>query len=129
MTAASEPKKILLFEDDPDLVNLLLFRFKREGYEIEHVADGAAAISRLDDANIPDLVVSDVMMPHHSGFEVLAELRSRESWRDVPVIMLTSKDGDQDVLRGLELGANDYLGKPFRPAELIARAQRLLKTR
>ena len=101
----------------------------REGFVVEHVADGAAAIARLDGGAIPDLVVSDVMMPHRDGFEVLAELRRRDAWREVPVIMLTSKDGDKDVLRGLELGANDYLAKPFRPAELVARARRLIRAR
>lgn len=119
------PKLVLIMEDDQDLARMLRFWFERDGYAVQHVSDGAAAMDRLLDAEIPRLVVLDVLMPYRNGFEILSEMRRLDSWKEVPVIFLTSKNSDQDVLRGLQLGADDYLAKPFRPAELLARAKRL----
>lgn len=119
--------RILLIDDDPHLAGLVRFRLEREGYEVERLGDGAAAVQRLEREPVPDLVVSDVMMPYRNGFEVLAELRKHPTWGAVPVIMLTSMASEKNVAQGLGQGADDYLAKPFRPAELVARVARLVK--
>lgn len=132
MNTAGEPPgtggaSILLIDDDPHLAALVKFRLEREGHAVEHIADGAAAIRRLETGPVPDLVVSDVLMPYRNGFEVLIEMRSLAAWSRVPVIMLTSMNSEKNVMQGLGKGADDYLAKPFRPAELVARVTRLLR--
>jgi DNA-binding response OmpR family regulator len=119
--------RVLLVDDDPDLVGLVKFRLARDGYETEHCADGAAAIDLMQKGDVPDLVICDVMMPYRNGFEVLSELRRNERWKDVPVIMLTARQSEKDVLAGIRHGADEYLAKPFRPAELMARVEKLLR--
>lgn len=116
---------IFLVEDDPDIRNFVAFLFEREGYELRCAADGEQALAALE-LPPPDLVILDLMIPFRSGYEVLAELRKNEAWSTVPVLMLTSRNREQDVARGLSEGANDYLTKPFRPLELLARVKRLL---
>lgn len=119
-------KTILLIDDDPDIVKLIQFRLVREGFTLRHAADGEQGLREIESDVLPDLVILDVMMPYHNGFELLARLRGRAAWRTVPVLMLTSLGREADVVRGLEGGANDYLLKPFRPAELVARVRRAL---
>ena len=123
---ADEAKRVVLVvEDDPDIASLVRFRLEREGYAVRVASDGEQALAQLDSPP-PDLVVLDVMLPFRSGYEVLRVLRDRDAWSRVPVIMLTSRSREEDVARGLSGGANDYLTKPFRPAELLARVRRLL---
>ena len=117
---------VLVIEDDPTISSLIEFRLKREGYAVTKVADGQAAMAVFAGDVIPNLVVMDVMMPFHDGYELLTNLRSRASWKHVPVIMLTSMSREEDILKGLEMGATDYVIKPFRPAELSARVKSLL---
>lgn len=117
---------ILIVEDDIDIANLVRFRLTREGFEVRHAKDGDQALREFDDPALPDLVLMDVMMPYHNGYELLAELRKRKDWEKLPVIMLTSRSKEQDVVEGFGLGANDYLTKPFHFAELIARIHKLL---
>lgn len=117
---------ILIVEDDIDIANLVKFRLTREGFEVRHAKDGDQALREFDDPALPDLVLMDVMMPYHNGYELLAELRKRKDWEKLPVIMLTSRSKEQDVVEGFGLGANDYLTKPFHFAELIARIHKLL---
>lgn len=119
-------KTILMVEDDPAMARLIEFRLAREGYLIRHAADGAQALHHFEHGPIPDLVMLDVMMPYHNGFDLLANLRGRDAWRNVPVLMLTSMGREEDVVRGLDGGACDYLVKPFRPAELVARVRKAL---
>lgn len=123
---AQRARTILLVEDDPDLARLVRFRLEREGWEVRHVADGERAQREFSVSPPPDLVLLDVMLPYRNGYELLADLRSSKGWEGVPVLMLTSRGKEQDVVKGLRLGANDYLVKPFRPAELVARARKLL---
>lgn len=124
---SNSPRTILVVEDDRDLVKLVDFCLVRDGFQVRHAADGEQALQEFDIAPRPDLVVLDVMMPYRNGYELLANLRERPEWSQVPVIMLTSRGREEDVVRGLDLGASDYLTKPFRPAELVARIRKLLR--
>ncbi len=119
-------KTILVIDDDPDMAKLIEFKLAREGFIVRLIADGEQGMLEFESGAIPDLVILDVMMPYHNGFELLASMRSRAAWRDVPVLMLSSMAREQDVVRGLEGGACDYLIKPFRPVELVARVRKAL---
>lgn len=117
---------VLLVEDDPGIAGLVRFRLEREGYDVRHAADGEQAVSEFDNPVAPDLVLMDVMLPYRNGYELLKELRGRPALAKVPVLMLTSRGREQDVVQGLAGGANDYVVKPFRPVELMARVRKLL---
>lgn len=120
---------ILVAEDDPDLQSLLRHVLESDGYAVYIAADGQEALDQYD-ALSPDLLVLDIMMPRLSGFEVLRELRGDDARRqDVPVLVLTSRSGEDDVLTGFELGVDDYLTKPFVIGELRARVRALLARR
>jgi two-component system alkaline phosphatase synthesis response regulator PhoP len=120
----SKKPRILVVEDEEALAIGLQHALAREGYEVVLARDGAAAQQALRDAS-HDLVLLDVMLPRKSGFEVLAQLR-REG-RSVPVVMLTSKNEEIDKVHGLDLGADDYMTKPFSLAELLARVRARLR--
>ncbi|MEY2806763.1 MAG: response regulator transcription factor [Planctomycetia bacterium] len=120
----SKKPRILVVEDEEALAIGLQHALAREGYEVVLARDGAAAQQALRDAS-HDLVLLDVMLPRKSGFEVLAQLR-REG-RSVPVVMLTSKNEEIDKVQGLDLGADDYMTKPFSLAELLARVRARLR--
>lgn len=124
----SRQQTILVVEDDHHIAKLIEFCLTREGFQVRGAADGEQALQEFDRPQADDLVIMDVMMPYRSGYELLADLRQRPAWIHVPVIMLTSRGREQDVVQGLDLGASDYLVKPFRPAELIARIRKLLRT-
>jgi len=124
----ASPPAILVVEDDPDLAKLIQFCLVREGFEVRWAADGEQALQEFDVPQRPDLVIMDVMMPYRNGYELLADLRQRPAWNQVPVIMLTGRVREEDVLQGLNSGASDYLTKPFRPSELVARIRTLLRT-
>lgn len=123
---SADKRVILLIEDDPGIAGLVRFRLEREGYVVRHASDGEQALREFDDPAVPDLVVMDVMLPYRNGYELLANLRARPAMAAVPVLMLTSRGREQDVVQGLGGGANDYVLKPFRPAELLARVRKLL---
>jgi DNA-binding response OmpR family regulator len=120
-------RHVLVIEDDLTISGLIEFRLQRDGYAITKVTDGKAAMVAFGNLPIPDLVVMDVMMPFHDGYELLTALRAREAWARVPVIMLTSMTREEDILKGLQMGATDYVTKPFRPAELSARVKALIE--
>lgn len=122
----SEGKLILIADDEPLLTELLEFRLGARGYRTAVAQDGREALAKLDEER-PDAVVLDAMMPVHDGFEVLRRMRANEAHKDIPVIMLTARRGEQDVLGALELGANDYLVKPFMPEELLMRLGRMIR--
>lgn len=115
--------QILIVEDDPTITSLIEFRLVREGYAVSKAADGTAALAAFESLPVADLVLLDVMIPYHDGYALLSNLRARAAWQKVPVIMLTSMSREEDVLKGLNLGATDYITKPFRPAELAARVK------
>ena len=120
--------KILVVDDDELLRDLLEFKLRSRGYEVELAEDGEAALE-VASASPPDLIVLDGMMPGLDGFQVLQRLSDSGVTCDVPVIMLTARRQEQDVVAGLSLGAQDYLVKPFLPDELVLRIQRILRNR
>ena len=117
---------ILIADDEPLLTELLEFRLGGRGYRTVVARDGRETLAKLAEEK-PDAVVLDAMMPVHDGFEVLRRMRADPAQATIPVIMLTARRGEQDVLGALKLGANDYLVKPFMPEELLVRLGRLLK--
>lgn len=126
MPEASAARTALVVEDDPDIGRLLQWVLQREGFAVTLLADGRKAVEHLATAGVASLVVLDVMLPQVSGHEILAALRAREAWRGVPVIMLTAKSQEKDIVKALDAGASDYMLKPFQPAELRARIRRLV---
>jgi two-component system OmpR family response regulator len=114
---------ILIVDDDPEIRSLLSEYFGKNGYRVTLAADGRALWSALNVAR-PDLIVLDLMLPGDDGFKLCRELRARS---DVPVIMLTARGEETDRIVGLELGADDYLPKPFNPRELLARVKSVLR--
>ncbi len=115
--------RILIVEDEPSLSEPLAYLLGREGYETTIVADGLAAVAEFD-RNGSDLVLLDLMLPGMSGTEVCKEIRTKSS---VPIIMLTAKDSEVDIVVGLELGADDYVTKPYSTRELLARIRAVLR--
>lgn len=119
-------KKILVCDDDPLLLDLVQFKLAARGYDSTAARDGGEAMAALAE-QVPDAVVLDAMMPVLDGYEVLRRIRENPGFAEIPVIMLTARRQEQDVLSALELGANDYMVKPFSPEELVVRLGRLLE--
>lgn len=118
--------KLLLVEDDLALAELLEYLFKKEGYKIRATGDGDEALI-LASEDTPDLVILDWMIEGTSGIEVCRRLRRNKATAHVPIIMLTAREAEDDRIRGLETGADDYLTKPFSPRELLARVAAVLR--
>lgn len=118
--------KLLLVEDDPALAELLEYRFANEGYSVRVTPDGDEALLMAEE-DTPDLVILDWMIEGTSGIEVCRRLRRDKATAHVPIIMLTAREGEDDKIRGLETGADDYLTKPFSPRELLARVAAVLR--
>ena len=124
---ASEPaQRILVVDDEPDIAGLVVYHLAKAGYRVSTAADGAEALTRAL-AERPDLVVLDLMLPGRSGLEVLADLRRADETKQVGVILLTARKEEQDRIKGLSLGADDYLAKPFSPQELVLRVGAVLR--
>lgn len=119
-------KRLLLVEDDRSLAELVAFHFDRAGWAVTRTGDGEEALILAEEVR-PDLVVLDWMIEGVSGIEVCRRLRRREATSTVPIIMLTARNEEEDRVRGLETGADDYITKPFSPKELIARAGAVLR--
>ena len=117
--------KILIVDDAIDTVELLRKRFHSEGYDTSEAYDGEEALKRVDEYN-PDLIVLDIMMPKIDGYEVCRRLKNDENKKYIPILMLTAKGGVESKVKGLEIGADDYLAKPFDYKELSARVKSLL---
>ena len=119
-------KKILIIEDEGDIVNLLEHYLSKEGYTICVANDGIAGL-HLAGREKPDLIILDLMLPELDGLEVCKRLRKTRESANLPVLMLTAKGEESDKIVGLELGADDYVTKPFSPKELVARVKALLR--
>ena len=117
---------ILVVEDEPDISALVAYHLARESYRVRTVANGVEALRAIE-AEIPDLVLLDLMLPGLTGIEVLREIRRQEAWRDLPVILLTAKREEADRVEGLRLGADDYVAKPFSPQEVVLRVGAVLR--
>jgi DNA-binding response OmpR family regulator len=119
-------KRVLVVEDDPDIVELIVHYLRAEGFEVQALGDGRQALERIR-AGGPDLVVLDLQLPGLDGLSLCAELRRDRQTRAIPVIMLTARGDEADRVVGLEVGADDYVVKPFSPKELVARVRALLR--
>lgn len=120
--------KILIADDEPNILISLEYLMKREGYAVSVARDGAEALETLRRER-PTLVLLDVMMPGKTGFEVCQEVRADDELKDTLILMLTAKGRDTDVAKGLALGANDYITKPFSTKELAQKVRDLLATK
>ena len=120
------PARILVVEDERDIAALVAYHLTREGYRVRTADSGAEAIEAISHER-PDLVILDLMLPGFSGYDILAELRRRAATADVPVIVLTARRDEEDRIKGLELGADDYVTKPFSPKELVLRVAAVLR--
>jgi len=118
--------KILVVEDEEDILELIRFNLGKEGYDALGVATGEAALKAARDAK-PDLVLLDLMLPGIDGLEVCRELKKDPRTESIPVVMLTAKGEEADIVTGLELGADDYITKPFSPRILLARIKAVLR--
>jgi two-component system phosphate regulon response regulator PhoB len=119
-------QRVLVVDDEPDITGLVAYHLAKAGYRVITAGNGTEALKSVREER-PDLVVLDLMLPGLSGFDVLAELRRREATRDVGVILLTARKDEPDRIKGLSLGADDYLAKPFSPQELVLRVGAVLR--
>jgi two-component system alkaline phosphatase synthesis response regulator PhoP/two-component system response regulator VicR len=120
-------KKVLVVDDQPHIVRLIQVNLEKEGYQVFTAADGEEGIRRIRET-VPDLVILDVIMPRRDGFEVLSDMKEDDGLAHIPVVMLTVKTHNVDIMRGLKGGAELYLPKPFHPKELVALVKRVLET-
>jgi two-component system phosphate regulon response regulator PhoB len=121
-------KTVLVVEDEEDILALLQFNLLKAGYRVDCATDGEAALKCLT-AKIPDLILLDLMLPGIDGLEICRRLRKDDQTKEIPIIMLTARGEEEDVVRGLELGADDYMTKPFSIKVLLARTQTVLRRR
>lgn len=120
-------KCALIAEDDDDLAFLVRHVLEREGFKVTYASDGRQAARYIDSMLPPQIIILDLMMPYQNGFQLVEKIRGKRDWNKVPVIILTSKTQEKDVVRALDAGANDYMTKPFNPGELIARVRRYME--
>jgi len=123
MPGPRESHRILVVDDEPRMIRFIRMNLELEGYVVSEAGDGVRALQQVRDT-LPDLIILDVMMPELDGFETLRALREFSS---VPVLMLTARGEEDDRVRGLELGADDYVTKPFSPRELVSRVKAVLR--
>ena len=118
-------KKVLIADDEPNIVTSLEFLMSRGGYEVQVARNGEEALAMVESFR-PDLVLLDVMMPQRSGYEVCQKMRARDDWRHIKIVMLSAKGREAEVNKGLSLGADAYVTKPFSNRELVAQVEALL---
>jgi DNA-binding response OmpR family regulator len=118
-------ERILIADDEPNIVVSLEYLMKREGFEVAVASDGEAALKAVASLR-PDLILLDIMLPKKDGFEVCQQIRANPEWRGVKVVMLTAKGRDTEVTKGLALGADAYVTKPFSTKDLVAQVRQLL---
>lgn len=118
--------KVLVIEDEPDILEVLTYNLEREGHKVICCRDGEQGLSRIRTDN-PDLVILDLMLPGMDGVEVCRQVKADPVTRSIPVIMVTAKGEESDIVLGLGIGADDYISKPFSPRELIARVKVVLR--
>lgn len=121
-----EKKCIFVVEDEPDIQELISINLKKSGYEVETFSRSGPMFSLLE-KKTPDLLLLDLMLPDQDGLEVCKTLKNSERYGDIPIIMVTAKTEEVDVVLGLELGADDYICKPFSPREMVARVKAVLR--
>ena len=128
MTATQASRSILVVEDDDHISQILKFMLERQGWRALIASDGLAARKLVEGGTeLPALILLDVMLPYVDGFELVGIIRATPGWENIPIVMLTAKNMERDIVRALDAGANDYIVKPFQPNELLARIRRFLK--
>ncbi len=118
-------KRVLVVDDEANIVISLEYLMKREGFEVAIAADGEAALAALAQST-PDLVLLDVMLPKVNGFDICQKIRANPTWRGIKILMLTARGRDTEVAKGLRVGADVYVTKPFSTKELVAQVKQLL---
>jgi DNA-binding response OmpR family regulator len=118
--------RIAVVDDEPDIIHLVSIHLKKAGFSVEGFLNGTSLLKSLS-LSMPDLVILDIMMPDFNGFEVCRMMKSDSRYSSIPIIMLTARGQEVDKVTGLELGADDYLTKPFSPRELVARVKAVLR--
>jgi phosphate regulon transcriptional regulator PhoB len=121
-----DTKKILIVDDEPDLVELVSYNLKKEGFKVSTASEGEDALEKIRKGTF-DLIILDLMLPGIQGVELCRMLRNNPKTESIPIIMLTARGEESDKIRGLETGADDYMTKPFSPKELLARVKALLR--
>ncbi len=121
-------KRILIADDESNIVISLEFLMKREGFEVQVAMDGEAALQAIA-TQLPDLILLDIMLPRKDGFEVCQQIRANPAWQSIKVLMLSAKGRDTEVSKGLALGADAYMTKPFSTRDLVAQVRQLLGLR
>ena len=123
---APSKHRVALVEDEPDIASLVSSSLQKEGYKVDHFATGSRFLLALQ-KHIPDLILLDLMLPDTDGFEICKTLRRNEAWSRIPIIIMTAKSEESDKVVGLELGADDYITKPFSLKEMTARIKAVLR--
>ncbi|MHB1096714.1 MAG: response regulator [Gemmatimonadaceae bacterium] len=126
MTETKPRERILVVDDEPDIVALVVYHLAKDGYRVSSASSGSEALATARRER-PSLIVLDLMLPGLSGFEVLEQLRADEAMAGIAVLMLTARKEEPDRIKGLSLGADDYLTKPFSPQELVLRVRAILR--
>lgn len=121
--------RALVIEDNEHIAFMLEFILKRAGYDVSAVHNGRDAQAAIGNLDPVDIVVLDLMLPHVSGYQLITEIRDNVTWRHVPIVVLSARVMEEDIVKALDLGANDYVTKPFRPEELLARIRRIVADR
>jgi DNA-binding response OmpR family regulator len=116
----------LLIEDNADVAYLLQHMLQRDGYAVQTLGNGRDAQKYIAESKATDVVILDLMLPYIDGYELLTQIRESASWRRVPVIVLSGKVSERDIVRAIELGADDFVTKPYKPLELSARIRRCI---
>lgn len=118
--------KVLVVDDDRAILKLIAVNLELESFDVQTAADGFEALQCLEE-DCPDLLILDIMMPRMSGWDVLRVLRQREAFQDIPVVVLTARTNDADIIQGWQLGADEYITKPFSPVALVKTVQIVLE--
>lgn len=118
-------KIVILAEDDRTIARLIIFKLEKEGFKVIHFLNGESVVETVSKI-LPDIVILDVMMPIQDGISILKEIKTNPKIKHIPVVILSAKGQEKDIIKGMEIGASDYISKPFSPSELIVRIKRIL---
>jgi len=121
-----DKKTVFVVEDEPDILALIAINLQKSGYDVEEYTEAGPMLKTLE-KRTPDMIILDLMLPDHDGLDVCKTLKKSDLYSDIPIIMVTAKTEEFDVVLGLELGADDYIPKPFSPRELVARVKAVLR--
>jgi DNA-binding response OmpR family regulator len=122
-------RSIFVIEDNIQIAKLLEFMLEREGFKVTLLGDGDVALTAMESTEaVPDLIILDLTLPYIDGFSLLQRFQASANWSNTPVIVLSGKSKEQDIVKALKKGAADYVTKPFLPSELLARIHRLINT-